>query len=90
MPLKYFFLGSRLNTFPTKPHRPAHYLRMAIIIRTRFGSRNFIQYLHLKDVCIVKTTLKRQQQVYIKHSSSCILPQSVNNAVYNMQQVESV
>ena len=39
---------------------------MGIIIKKRFGPRNFVQYLHLKDVYSVGPKHRKKQQVYIK------------------------
>ena len=45
---------------------------MGLIIKKRFGPRNFVQYLHLKDVYTVGPKAKKEQQVYVKGGSGYI------------------
>ena len=64
---------------------------MGIIIKKRFGPRNFVQYLHLKDVYSVGPKPRKKQQVYIKNPQDYIIPQStVNSVLHDMQQGETV
>ena len=64
---------------------------MGIIIKKRFGPCNFVQYLHLNDVYSVGPKPRKKQQVYIKNPQDYIIPQSsVNSALYNAQQAETV
>ena len=64
---------------------------MGIIIKKRFGPCNFVQYLHMNDVYSVGPKSRKEQQVYIKNPQEYIIPQStVNSALYNVQQAETV
>ena len=64
---------------------------MGIIIKKRFGPRNFVQYLHLKDVYSIGPKPKKKQQVTFNNPQDYIIPQSaVNNALYSAQQAETV
>ena len=64
---------------------------MGLIIKTRFGPRNFVQYLHLKDVYSVGPKPRKKQQVYIKNPQEYIIPQStVNSVLHDMQQGKTV
>ena len=60
---------------------------MGLIIKKRFGPRNFVQYLHLKDVYTVGTKAKKEQQVYVKGGTGYIYKQTpVERAAYDSQQ----
>ena len=64
---------------------------MGIIIKKRFGPRNFLQYLHLKDVYSVGPKPRKKQQMYIKNPQEYTIPQStVNSVLRDMQQGETV
>ena len=65
--------------------------KMGIIIKKRFGPRNFVQYLHLNDVYSIGPKPKKKQQVVFNNPQDYIIPQSaVNNALYSAQQAETV
>ena len=60
---------------------------MGLIIKKRFGPRNFVQYLHLKDVYSVGTKAKKEQQVYVKGGTGYIYKQTPDEkAAYDSQQ----
>ena len=59
---------------------------MGVISKKRFGPRNFVQYLHLKDVYSVGPKPRKKQQVYIKNPQEYIIPQSVVNSVLHERQ----
>ena len=64
---------------------------MGIIIKKRFGPCNFFQYLHLNNVYSIGPKPKKKQQVVFNNPQDYILPQStVNNALYTVQQAETV
>ena len=64
---------------------------MGLIIKKRFGPRNFVQYLHLKDVYSEGPKPRKKQQVYNKNPQENIIPQNVVNSVlHDMQQGENV
>ena len=60
---------------------------MGIIIKKRFGPRNFVQYLDLKNVYSIGSKLKKPQQVVFKNPLDYIQPQSaVNDLTREVQQ----
>ena len=61
---------------------------MGLLIKKRFGPRNFVQYLHLKDLYSVGPNPRKKQQVYIKnpHDQGYIIPQSIVNSVLHDRQ----
>ena len=60
---------------------------MGLIIKKRFGPRNFVQYLGLKDVYTVGTKAKKEQQVFVKGGTGNIYKQSPEEkAAYDSQQ----
>ena len=60
---------------------------MGLIIKKRFGPRNFVQYLHLKDVYTVGTKAKKEQQVYVKGGTGYVYKQAPDEkAAYDSQQ----
>ena len=60
---------------------------MGIIIRKRFGPRNFVQQLGFKDVYTIGTKKKKKQQVSFHNPQEYILPQStINEFTRDMQQ----
>ena len=60
---------------------------MGLIIKKRFGPRNFVQYLHLKAVYSVGTKAKKEQQVYVKGGTGYIYKQTPDEkAAYDSQQ----
>ena len=64
---------------------------MGIIIKKRFGPRNFVQYLHLKDVYSIGPKPKKKQQVVFNNPQDYIIPQSaVNKAFYAARQAKTV
>ena len=50
-------------------------------VKKRFGPRNFIHDLHLKDVYSVEPKPRKKQQVEITNPKDYIIPQSVVNSV---------
>ena len=52
---------------------------MGIIIKKRFGPRNFVQYLDLKNVYSIGSKPKKAQQVVFKNPLDYIQPQSAVN-----------
>ena len=60
---------------------------MGLIIKKRFGPRNFVQYLRLKDVYTVGTKAKKEQQVFVKCGIRYIYKQPPEEkAAYDSQQ----
>ena len=60
---------------------------MGLIIKKRFGPRNFVQYLGLKEVYTVDTKAKKEQQVFLKGGTGYIYKQSPEEkAAYDSQQ----
>ena len=60
---------------------------MGIIIKKRFGPRNFVQQLGFKDVYTIGSKKKKAQQVTFDNPQDYILPQSdINDFTRDMQQ----
>ena len=60
---------------------------MGIIIKRRFGPRNFVQQLGFKDVYTIGPKKKKEQQVGFDNPQEYILPQSdINEFTKDMQQ----
>jgi len=60
---------------------------MGIIIKKRFGPRNFVQQLGLKDVYTIGPKKKKTQQVGFDNPQEYILPQNdINEFTRDMQQ----
>ena len=60
---------------------------MGIIIKRRFGPRNFVQQLGFKDVYTIGPKKKKEQQVRFDNPQEYILPQSdINEFTKDMQQ----
>ena len=60
---------------------------MGLIIQKRFGPRNFVQYLGLKEVHTVGTKAKKEQQVFVKGGTGYIYKQSPEEkTAYDSQQ----
>ena len=54
---------------------------MGIIIKKRFGPRNFVKQLDFKDVYSVKPKKKKAQQVGFNNPQDYIIPESGVNAL---------
>ena len=51
--------------------------KMGLIIKKRFGPRNFVQYLGLKEVYTVGISAKKKQQVFLKGGPGYIYKQDL-------------
>ena len=60
---------------------------MCLIIKKRFGPRNFVQQLGFKDVYSIGSTPRKKQQVVFKNPLDYIQPQTaVNDLAREVQQ----
>ena len=62
-----------------------------MIIKKRFGDRNFVQYLGLKDTYSLGTKAKRKKQEFLKGGPGYVYKQPLSEKkAYESQQVYSV
>ena len=59
---------------------------MGIIIKKRFGPRNFVQQLDLKDVYSIGSKKKKTQQVGFNNPQGYIIPESAENTLTGIAQ----
>ena len=59
---------------------------MGIIIKRRFGPRNFVQQLDLKNVYTIGSKKKKTQQVVFNDPLGYIIPESTENALTSVAQ----